>query len=600
MNSAQRQVDRSGYQTLVSLVPYLWPQGQLLMKSRVVLAVVFLILAKIAIVYVPILYKDAVDALTVPNKTSLLVVPVAIIISYGLARIASLGFSEARDAIFARVGQRAVRMVALRVFQHLHRLSLRFHLDRQTGGLSRIIERGIRAIELLLRISLFNLIPTIIELVLVFVILLYMLNLAIAVATFLTVAAYIIYTMVVTEWRIKFRRMMNEADTGANNRAIDSLLNFETVKYFGKEVHESERYNHRLISYEDSAVKSNVSLAALNFGQAAIISFGLTGVMLLSARGIVNGNMTVGDFVLANTYLMQLYQPLNLFGFVYREIKQALIDIEKMFELLDVNVEVGDSPFAKNIVLTGGNIVFDNVSFGYSRSRKVIKDISFQIESGRSAALVGHSGSGKSTISRLLYRFYDIDRGSISIDGQPISAVTQNSLRKAIAIVPQDTVLFNDSLYHNISYGRPLACPSQIEEAARLACIHDFIMELPNGYETIVGERGLKLSGGERQRIAIARAILKTPEILVFDEATSALDSHIEKQIQKNLRKLAQGHTTLYIAHRLSTIIHVDEILVMEAGEIVERGNHNMLVAHNGIYARMWQRQLDEDDDKSV
>ena len=592
--------ERSNWQTLRSLIPYLWPKDQLEMRVRVMLALTLLALAKGALVYVPILYGKVVDSLTSVETSITLTLPVSLIIAYGFVRIASLVFGELRDAIFAKVGQRAVRLVALEVFQHLHRLSLSFHLGRQTGALSRSVERGTKAIELLLRFSLFNIIPTIIEITLVFIILWYVLDLKVALITLLTVIAYITYTMLITEWRIKFRRAMNEQENEASTKAIDSLLNFETVKYFNNEKLESIRFDTAMAGYETAAVKSQTTLSILNIGQALIISSGLTIVMLFTGQGIVGGIHTVGVFVMANTYLMQLYQPLNVFGFVYREIKQALIDIEKMFELLDVNVEVGDSPFAKNIVLTGGNIVFDNVSFGYSRSRKVIKDISFQIESGRSAALVGHSGSGKSTISRLLYRFYDIDRGSISIDGQPISAVTQNSLRKAIAIVPQDTVLFNDSLYHNISYGRPLACPSQIEEAARLACIHDFIMELPNGYETIVGERGLKLSGGERQRIAIARAILKTPEILVFDEATSALDSHIEKQIQKNLRKLAQGHTTLYIAHRLSTIIHVDEILVMEAGEIVERGNHNMLVAHNGIYARMWQRQLDEDDDKSV
>lgn len=592
--------ERSNWQTLRSLIPYLWPKDQLEMRVRVMIALTLLALAKAALVYVPILYGKVVDSLTSVETNITLTLPVSLIIAYGFVRIASLVFGELRDAIFAKVGQRAVRLVALEVFQHLHRLSLSFHLGRQTGALSRSVERGTKAIELLLRFSLFNIIPTIIEITLVFIILWYVLDLKVALITLLTVIAYITYTMLITEWRIKFRRAMNEQENQASTKAIDSLLNFETVKYFNNEKLESIRFDTAMAGYETAAVKSQTTLSILNIGQALIISSGLTIVMLLTGQGIVGGIHTVGVFVMANTYLMQLYQPLNVFGFVYREIKQALIDIEKMFELLDVNVEVGDSPFAKNIILTGGNIVFDDVSFGYSKSRKVIKGISFQIESGRSAALVGHSGSGKSTISRLLYRFYDIDHGCISIDGQPISAVTQNSLRKAIAIVPQDTVLFNDSLYHNISYGRPLACPSQIEEAARLACIHDFIMELPDGYETIVGERGLKLSGGERQRIAIARAILKTPEILVFDEATSALDSRIEKQIQKNLRKLAQGHTTLYIAHRLSTIIHVDEILVMNAGEIVERGNHNMLVAHNGIYARMWQRQLDEDDDKSI
>ncbi|SVA97007.1 uncharacterized protein METZ01_LOCUS149861, partial [marine metagenome] len=454
MVTSSSKSSRSGFRTLISLLPYLWSKDQWTMRARVVLALAFLVLSKIAIVCVPIFYKKAVDTLTLADSEIFLVVPVAMIISYGLARVASLGFSEARDAIFARVGQRAVRTVALQVFRHLHQLSLRFHLNRQTGGLSRIIERGNRAIELLLRISLFNLIPTAIELTLVFGILWYMLDLVIACVTFATVIIYITYTMVVTEWRIRFRRRMNEADTSANTRAIDSLLNYETVKYFGTEGHEAARYDERLINYEDAAVKSNVSLAALNFGQAAIISIGITSVMLISAGGIVSNNMTVGDFVLANTYLMQLYQPLNLFGFVYREIKQALIDIEQMFQILTVGADITDKPGATRLEAEGGAIHFEGVGFGYDNRLPILKDISFSLPAGQKIAVVGSSGAGKSTLARLLYRFYDVDYGSVTINRQDIRDVTQVSLRAVIGIVPQDTVLFNDTVSYNIAYGR--------------------------------------------------------------------------------------------------------------------------------------------------
>ncbi len=584
--------DRSGgFATMLSLLPYLWPAGEWNLRARVVVAMVFLVLSKVAIVMVPIFYKDAVDALVSAEEGLLLVIPVGVILTYGLARIASLGFSEARDAIFARVGQRAIRRIILEVFRHLHRLSLRFHLERQTGGLSRVIERGNRAIELLLRISLFNLIPTIIELVLVFGILWYMLDFAIAGITLATVVVYIGYTMMVTEWRIRFRRSMNDADTSANTRAIDSLLNYETVKYFGNEEHEAQRYDERLANYEEAAVKSNVSLAALNFGQAAIISVGLTLVMILSAAGIVDGTMTVGDFVLANTYLMQLYQPLNLFGFVYREIKQALIDIEAMFQLLAVDAEIVDDPDARELEANGSSIRFEAVDFAYDTRRPILKDVSFMVPAGKKVAVVGPSGAGKSTLSRLLFRFYDVADGAITIDGQDLRRVTQQSLRAAIGIVPQDTVLFNDTVAYNIAYGRPGATQEEVEEAARLARIHDFVIGLPDGYDTMVGERGLKLSGGEKQRVAIARTILKNPKILIFDEATSALDTHTERAIQANLNDIAKGRTTLVVAHRLSTVVDADEILVLEAGEIVERGRHNDLLERDGVYAGMWRRQ---------
>jgi len=595
MNEENLRGGRSSYQTLVSLLPYLWSPDQWTMRIRVILAMVFLVLSKIAIVYVPIFYKEAVDALVPAGGNLLLAVPVGAICCYGLARIASLGFSEARDAVFARVGQRAVRIIALQVFEHLHRLSLRFHLDRQTGGLSRIIERGIRATELLLRISLFNLIPTIIELALVFVVLLYMLDVVIAVATLATVAVYIGYTMIVTEWRIKFRRMMNKADTSANARAIDSLLNFETVKYFVNEQHEAGRYDDGLRSYEDSAVKSNVSLAALNFGQAAIISCGLTAVMILSARGIVQGTMTVGDFVLANTYLMQLYQPLNLFGFVYREIKQALIDIEEMFRILSVSPGITDLPDASKLIVGSGTIRFDNISFSYDVRRPILDNVNIDLPAGSRVAVVGPSGSGKSTLSRLLFRFYDVDHGEITVDGQDIRSVTQVSLRQNIGIVPQDTVLFNDSIFYNIAYGRSMATQEEVENAAGLAHISEFINKLPDGYQTMVGERGLKLSGGEKQRVAIARVILKDPRILILDEATSALDTATEREIQKNINELARGRTTLIIAHRLSTIVDVDTIFVLEGGKVVEQGHHDELVDRGGVYASMWNRQQQDD-----
>ena len=564
------------------------------MRARVVLALAFLVLSKIAIVYVPIFYKKAVDALTLADSDIVLVVPVGIIVAYGLARVASLGFSEARDAIFARVGQRAVRTVALEVFRHLHQLSLRFHLDRQTGGLSRIIERGIRAIELLLRISLFNLIPTVIELTLVFGILWYMLDLVIACITLATVIIYITYTMIVTEWRIRFRRRMNEADTSANTRAIDSLLNYETVKYFGTEKHEAGRYDERLENYEDAAVKSNVSLAALNFGQATIVSIGLTLIMLISAGGIVSRTMTIGDFVLANTYLMQLYQPLNLFGFVYREIKQALIDIEQMFQILAVGADIVDKSGAEKLIIERADIRFEGVDFAYDERRPILKGVDLSVPQGHKVAVVGPSGAGKSTLARLLYRFYDVDLGRVMIDGQDVRDVTQESLRAAIGIVPQDTVLFNDTISYNIGYGRLGATRDEVEDAARMAHIHDFIASLPDGYDTMVGERGLKLSGGEKQRVAIARTVLKNPKILIFDEATSALDTHTERSIQANLNDLAKGRTTLVIAHRLSTVIDADEILVLEANGIVEQGSHAELVEKGGVYAGMWRRQQEQ------
>ena len=579
-----------GWRPLRSLLPYLWPSGAPSLRLRVVLAMAMLLAARVASVYIPLFYARAVDALSL-GDVGLIAVPFALVFAYGAARVLSLAFNEARDAIFVNVAERAIRTIALEVFRHLHALSLRFHLGRQTGRLSQALDRGTRAISLLLRFSLFSIIPTVIELVLVFVILWNMLDAAIALTTMATVVLYIVYTLVVTEWRIKFRRRMNEEEGRASTKSIDSLLNFETVKYFGNEAHEARRLDEAFQGYERAAVMNQVSLSLLNVGQATIIAVGLTAVMLLSAWGIVAGTMTIGGFVLANTYLMQLYQPLNIFGFIYREIKQALIDIEEMFRLLRESDEIGEAPDARDLIVDGGRIEFDGVAFGYDPRRPILEDVSFTVPAGRTLAIVGPSGAGKSTVSRLLFRFYEVDGGAVRIDGQDVRQITKSSLRAAIGIVPQDTVLFNDTIYYNIAYGRPGATPAEIERAARLARIHDFIVSTPDGYQTMVGERGLKLSGGEKQRVAIARTVLKNPSILVLDEATSALDSATEREIQNNLRELSRGRTTLSIAHRLSTIVDAHEILVLDAGSVVERGRHDELVARDGRYADMWRRQ---------
>ncbi len=597
MELLQSSPPPGGFAALRRLLPYLWPRDQSGLRTRVVLALTSLVLAKMALVWVPVFYSRAVDRLSGDSTDALVALPLGLILAYGAARVLSLAFGELRDALFAKVGQRAIRTVALEVFRHLHRLSMRFHLARQTGGLSREMERGTRAIEVLLRFSLFNVIPTLIEIALVFFILWKALNIWVALVTVTTVAVYIAYTLLVTEWRLKFRRQMNEEDAKANTRAIDSLLNFETVKYFGNEDHEARRYDVSLRAYEKASVKSQTSLALLNVGQAFVISVGLTLVMLMTGQGIIAGTMTLGAFVLANTYLMQLYQPLNFFGFVYREIKQALIDIEKMFNLLHEDAEVTDAPAARPLKTAGGRVEFKGVRFAYDARRIVLQDVSFAVPEGKTVAIVGPSGSGKSTISRLLYRFYDADDGSVLIDGQDVRTVTQDSVRVAIGIVPQDTVLFNDTIYYNISYGHPGSTPSEVEQAARLAHIHEFIVSLPDGYETVVGERGLKLSGGEKQRVAIARTILKDPCILVLDEATSALDSGTEGEIQANLKELSRGRTTISVAHRLSTIVDADEILVLDHGRIAERGRHAELLSQQGHYAEMWQRQLETRDD---
>ncbi len=578
------------WSALRDLAPYLWPAGHIEIKIRVAVALFFLTCAKVATVYVPMLYKAMVDLFSDPARLPL-ELPLALLLSYGLLRVMSIAFAELRDAVFAKVAQRAIRDVALKTFRHLHKLALRFHLERQTGGLSRAIERGTKGIDFLLTFMLFNIIPTLLEITMVCGILWALFNVWYALVTFVTIASYILYTLAVTEWRLKYRRRMNETDQEANTRAIDSLLNYETVKYFGNEDYEANRFDESLARYERAAVTSKSSLALLNIGQALIVGIGLTIVMAMAGQGLIAGSMTVGDFVLVNTYLIQLYMPLNFLGFVYREIKQSLTDMEAMFHLLEVNTEVEDADDAQALVDGPGKLEFDDVSFFYDERRGILDHVSFTIPAGERVAVVGASGAGKSTIARLLFRFYDVTQGSIRIDGQDIRFVTQRSVRDAFGVVPQDTVLFNDTVYYNIAYGRPQATPTEVEEAARLAQIHAFIMASPDGYQTMVGERGLKLSGGEKQRVAIARTILKQPRILIFDEATSALDTRTEREIQTALKEVSRGHTTLVIAHRLSTVVDADEIIVLAEGAIAERGRHADLLAAGGLYATMWQRQ---------
>ncbi|MFA9203904.1 MAG: ABC transporter ATP-binding protein/permease, partial [Flavobacteriales bacterium] len=573
---------QSGWQIIRSLLPYLWPKNALGLRVRVVLALILLFAAKGTMAYLPVLYKQAVDALS-STPLAVLIAPIGLIVAYGMVRVMGLLFTELRDSIFARVQQHTIRVVGVQVFEHLHALSLRFHLNRQTGGMNRSIERGTRAIDTLLSYLVFSLVPTFFEIGLVTLLLWHFFNGWFALVTALTVLTYAVFTFAVTEWRTKFYREMNEDENQANTQAIDSLLNYETVKYFGNEHLEAQKYNDLLYKLENSAVKSQTSLSLLNVGQSLIIAVGLTIMMIMAARGIVAGTMTVGDFVMVNAYLLQLYQPLNGLGFIYRAIKRAFTDMENMFALLNVNREIADLPDAKPLKTTGGRVQFEQVQFGYDSRRPILTGMSFEIPAGQTLAVVGQSGAGKSTLSRLLFRFYDVDGGRILIDGQDLREVQQHSLRQAIGIVPQDTVLFNDTIFANIAYGRPDATVAEVEQAAELAHIHAFILAMPDGYQTRVGERGLKLSGGEKQRVAIARTILKNPCILIFDEATSALDTQTERAIQANLKQLSQGRTTLVIAHRLSTIVDADQILVMADGQIIERGTHSELLAHGKI-----------------
>ncbi|MGZ0018568.1 ABCB family ABC transporter ATP-binding protein/permease [Nitrosomonas sp. wSCUT-2] len=579
---------RNNLKTIAALLPYLWE-----FKVRVIAALALLVLAKLANVSVPLVLKEIVDALDQPRAE--LVLPAFLLIGYGVLRLCSTLFGELRDAIFAKVTQRAIRRVANKVFLHLHSLSLRFHLERQTGGVSRDIERGTRGISFLLNFMLFNILPTLLEIGLVLAILIGKYDIRFAVIIAATLLAYIALTLIVTEWRMIFRRTMNNMDSKANTQAIDSLLNYETVKYFANENWEARRYDEHLQAWEKAAVRNQTSLATLNAGQSAIIAIGVTLLMFLAADHVISGNMTLGDLVLINAFMLQLYMPLHFLGFVYREIKHSLADMERMFTLLDENREIMDKPNARVLDANHAAIRFDHVNFSYESNRQILYDVTFDIPAGQNVAVVGHSGSGKSTLARLLFRFYDVQSGGILINGQDIRDITQQSLRAAIGIVPQDTVLFNDSIYYNIAYGRPDATADEIFEAARAAHIHDFIEQLPLKYDTVVGERGLKLSGGEKQRVAIARTILKNPAILIFDEATSALDSESEKRIQAELKRIAIDRTTLTIAHRLSTIADADEILVMEQGRIIECGKHQQLLAANGLYARMWELQQQEE-----
>ena len=580
---------RTDWQAIRSLLPYL-----LEFKWRATFALGFLVMAKFANVGVPLALKEIIDALDA--RQAVLAVPVLLIVGYGVLRLFSTLFGELRDAIFAKVTQRAIRRVALQVFEHLHNLSLRFHLDRQTGGVSRDIERGTRGIGFLLNFMLFNILPTLLEIGLVAIILLNKYSIWFALITFVTLIIYIAFTLFVTEWRMVVRRSMNDLDSKANSRAIDSLLNYETVKYFGNERYESQRYDENMQRWEVAAVRNTTSLALLNAGQSFIIAIGMTGLMLLAASEMVDGKMTLGDLVLINVFMIQLYMPLHFLGFVYREIRHALADMEKMFGLLHEHQEVADKPDAETLNPANAEVKFEHVSFGYASDRQILFDVDFTIPAGHTVAVVGSSGAGKSTLSRLLFRFYDVRQGRITINGRDIREVTQGSLRAAIGIVPQDTVLFNDTIYYNIAYGRPEASHEEVIAAAQAAHIHNFIESLPLGYDSMVGERGLKLSGGEKQRVAIARAILKQPAILVFDEATSALDSKSEKAIQAELRSISQNRTTLVIAHRLSTVAEADLILVMDKGRIAERGTHRELLLQAGIYAQMWNLQKQEEE----
>ncbi|MDG1352996.1 MAG: ABC transporter ATP-binding protein/permease [Sulfitobacter sp.] len=592
---AAEQERQSSMRVLRNVVPYLWPKDLPWVRKRVVWAMVALVLSKVVTVATPFFYRDAVDALAGEGVPMFALGAISLTIVYGLARMMGIGFAQLRDAVFARVAQRALRMLALETFNHIHRLSMRYHITRKTGGLSRIIERGVKGVDFLLRFLLFSIGPLILELIMVGVILTILFDVTYLLVVAITIAFYVWFTFAVTEYRVKLRRQMNDQDTDANQKAIDSLLNYETVKYFGAEAREAGRYDVAMAGYEIAAIKTNYSLAFLNFGQAVIITAGLVGVMVMAAIGVQNGTLTVGDFVMVNAYMIQITVPLNFLGTVYREIRQALVDMGQMFDLLEQPAEINDKPDAPELKVTGGQVRLNDVHFGYNEDRKILSGVNITAEPGQMVAIVGSTGSGKSTIGRLLFRFYDVQGGSLTIDGQDVRDVTQNSLHRQIGVVPQDTVLFNDTIGYNIAYGRDGATQADVEAAAKAAQIHDFIAALPDGYETSVGERGLKLSGGEKQRVGIARTLLKDPPILLLDEATSALDSETEREIQEALHQAGKGRTVITIAHRLSTIADADTIIVLEKGEVVEQGTHDALLAQEGRYAQLWHRQQAEE-----
>ncbi len=591
------QLERgSGIRTLKKVAPYLWPEDHPWVKRRVILALSMLLLAKLIAVATPVFYKGAVDALAGEGVPPVALGAIGLTVAYGVARMMTVGFQQLRDAIFAPVGQRALRQLALETFRHIHRLSMRYHISRKTGGLSRIIERGVKGVDFLLRFLIFSIGPLVIELGLVAIVLAVLFDLWYLAIVAGTIVLYVWFTFAVTEWRVKLRREMNTQDTDANQKAIDSLLNFETVKYFGAEEREAGRYDAAMKGYEAAALKTSYSLAFLNFGQSFLITCGLIGVMVLAAIGVQAGALTVGDFVMVNAYMIQITVPLNFLGTVYREIRQSLVDMGEMFDLLEQPAEVTDRPDAKALTVSGGQIELQDVRFGYEPEREILKGVDLTVPAGQTVAIVGATGSGKSTIGRLLFRFYDVTAGKLCIDGQDIRDVTQTSLHAAIGVVPQDTVLFNDTIRYNIAYGRDGATQDQIEAAARAAQIHDFILSLPEGYDTMVGERGLKLSGGEKQRVGIARTLLKDPPILLLDEATSALDTDTETEIKEALARAGEGRTVITIAHRLSTIAEADRIVVLEKGEVVESGTHADLLARAGRYAHLWARQQSDEE----
>ncbi len=587
---------RSGMRTIRRVIPYMWTRDPAWVRWRVVLAMGMLVLSKLVAVYTPVLYKGAVDKLAGEGVSELALGAVGLTVAYGVARLMAVGFQQLRDAVFAPVAQRALRRLALETFRHIHAMSMRYHITRKTGGLSRIIERGVKGVEFLLRFLVFSIGPLFLELALVAIILTVLFGFWYLAIVTVTIGLYMWFTFTVTEWRVKLRRQMNDSDTDANQKAIDSLLNYETVKYFSAEEREAQRYDVSMRAYASAALKTSYSLAFLNFGQSVLITAGLVGVMVLAALGVQDGTLTVGDFVMVNAYMVQITIPLNFLGSVYREIRQSLVDMGQMFDLLEQPAEVTDRPGAPDLKVTGGHLTLEDVHFGYDPEREILKGVSLEVPAGQTVAIVGATGSGKSTIGRLLFRFYDVTGGALKIDGQDIRDVTQSSLHRAIGVVPQDTVLFNDTIRYNIAYGLEGATQDQIESAARDAQIHDFIAQLPDGYETAVGERGLKLSGGEKQRVGIARTLLKDPPILLLDEATSALDSDTEQEIKDALARAGIGRTVITIAHRLSTIAEADQIVVLEAGEIVERGTHDALLSAKGRYAHLWNRQQSDMD----